>query len=252
MTTLAQAPIAASVAGAVLAMAGGAWADAPVVLNWEDLMPEGEYELVEDLRQAYYDEIAAQWDAAPQVPLSQMGGLADGSLDPIYGEPIGADPLSGDPFSGDAEGVDPLSGEVTDEDDPWAGAWESDPWANDPFAAIPEGSDADFMPQLGTFNTVDDLHGLTVRMPGYVVPLDFNRDHRYREFLLVPYPGACLHTPPPPPNQIVYVTAEDAPKVEHIWEPVWVIGVMTTQRADNDLGNAAYSLTLSSLENYYY
>ena len=77
--------------------------------------------------------------------------------------------------------------------------------AADPYAKIEEGSEFDFMPQLGTFETVEELDGEFVRIPGYVVPFDFDSDQSWAEFLFVPYMGACIHTPPPPPNQIVLV-----------------------------------------------
>lgn len=115
---------------------------------------------------------------------------------------------------------------------------------------ITEGSSLDYMPQLGTFNTVADLNNLTVRLPGFIVPLDFRSDKKYREFLLVPYFGACLHTPPPPPNQIVYVRTETPVTVADIWSPVWVEGKMHTQRHENDVGSAAYTLSLSKMTPY--
>jgi len=115
---------------------------------------------------------------------------------------------------------------------------------------IAEGSSLDVMPQLGTFNTVADLNGLRVRMPGYVVPLDFDAKETYREFLLVPYQGACIHTPPPPPNQIVYVTSAKGARIPDIWGAYWVEGVLSTTRHENDIGSAAYTLTLTSISEY--
>jgi hypothetical protein len=108
------------------------------------------------------------------------------------------------------------------------------------------------MEQIGTYNVVDDLDGKSIRLPGYVVPLDFNAESEYQEFLLVPYFGACLHTPPPPPNQIVFVKSEEATKITDIYEPVWVEGVMKTGKFGSDLGNSAYELSLSKLEPYVY
>ena len=122
----------------------------------------------------------------------------------------------------------------------------------DILALIAEGSAADTMDQVGTFNVVDDLNGLDIRLPGYVVPLSFNPDNEYTEFLLVPYFGACLHTPPPPPNQIVYVISDPAVKVESIYDPVWVEGTMKTGRFESDTGDSAYELTLSKIEIYEY
>ena len=46
--------------------------------------------------------------------------------------------------------------------------------------------------------------GQSVRLPGYVVPLE-DLAAGIKEFLLVPYFGACVHSPPPPANQIVHV-----------------------------------------------
>lgn len=66
-----------------------------------------------------------------------------------------------------------------------------------------------------------------VRMPGYMVPLEDNLEE-VTEFLLVPTPGACIHVPPPPPNQIVHVIManDEKAKVRFWMEPVWVEGVI--------------------------
>ena len=123
---------------------------------------------------------------------------------------------------------------------------------SDMMSLIGEGSAQDTMDQIGTYNVVEDLNGSRIRLPGYVVPLDFNAGSEYNEFLLVPYFGACLHTPPPPPNQIVFIKSDPATKIANINEPVWVEGVMKTGKFGSDLGNSAYELTLSKLEPYEY
>lgn len=115
--------------------------------------------------------------------------------------------------------------------------------------SVPEGGAGDFMPQLGTFSTVAGLDDVLIKLPGFVVPLDFSQGS-YAEFLLVPYFGACIHTPPPPPNQLIYVRAAPAVEVDSIWEPVWVVGRLHTQRQDTGTGNAAYTLDLLRLEAY--
>ncbi|MEM0930499.1 MAG: DUF3299 domain-containing protein [Pseudomonadota bacterium] len=116
-------------------------------------------------------------------------------------------------------------------------------------SAITEGSALDMMPQLGTFSTVDDLDGKRVELPGFVVPLDF-QGRAHASFLIVPYFGACIHTPPPAPNQIVYATAEPAQELGNIFYPLWFKGVLETSRYDTDLGNAAYTLRLESVRPY--
>ena len=118
--------------------------------------------------------------------------------------------------------------------------------------SILEGGPGDSMEQIGTFSTVGELDATTVRIPGYMVPLDFSKDRKLSRFLLVPYFGACIHTPPPPPNQIVFVTADPAVRLDSLWEPVTVEGVLRTASAYTDTADAAYTLKLSKLAKYEY
>lgn len=118
------------------------------------------------------------------------------------------------------------------------------------FSGIEEGSELDFMPQLGSFDTVTELDGQLIRIPGYIVPFDFSSDRRQREFLFVPYMGACIHTPPPPPNQIIYIQADPPMRIKDIWVPYWIEGVLKTEKSENDLGDAAYSMNLDRIEPY--
>ena len=167
-------------------------------ITWEDLMPEGEDELLETLYVEFYQEFERNL-VRNSTPLSQA---------------------------------------TTQE--------------TDVSSLISEGSAADTMEQIGTFNVVKDFDGKRIRVPGYVVPFDFNADAEHKEFLLVPYFGACLHTPPPPPNQIIFVRSDVAAKIENIEEPVWLEGTLTTGEFLNDLGNSAYELNLTKLEPYEY
>ena len=61
-------------------------------------------------------------------------------------------------------------------------------------------------------DVVTEYNDVQVKIAGYVLPLDFE-DTTVKEFLLVPYIGACIHVPPPPPNQIIYVTSEEGIEV---------------------------------------
>jgi hypothetical protein len=82
---------------------------------------------------------------------------------------------------------------------------------------------------------VEDLHGRLVRMPGYLLPLEVI-DAKVTEFLLVPYIGACIHVPPPPPNQIVYVKIiKEAYRHKGLNDPVWVTGKMSVKSMTRDL-----------------
>ena len=122
--------------------------------------------------------------------------------------------------------------------------------AADPYAAIAEGSEFDYMPQLGTFDTVEELDGALVRIPGYVVPFDFNSNNRQKEFLFVPYMGACIHTPPPPPNQIIFCRAEPAVQIKDILVPYRIEGRLSTERTENELSHATYAVELCQIELY--
>ncbi|MHA7871769.1 MAG: DUF3299 domain-containing protein [Hyphococcus sp.] len=104
--------------------------------------------------------------------------------------------------------------------------------------------------QIGTFNVVEELEGKLVRIPGFVLQFEYSASGEVSEFLLVPYFGACIHTPPPPPNQMVYVKAEQPANLGQQWNPIWAIGVLRTQKHLNELGDAAYTLELLRWEQY--
>ena len=86
---------------------------------------------------------------------------------------------------------------------------------------------------------VGELDGQRVQLPGFVVPLDFSGT-AIGEFLLVPYYGACIHTPPPPANQIVHVRLDEPYPLEDTFEPVWVTGTLRTERMLHEVGDAGY------------
>jgi hypothetical protein len=96
--------------------------------------------------------------------------------------------------------------------------------------------------------TVPGLDGQVVRLPGFVVPLDQAADG-LKTFLLVPYFGACIHTPPPPSNQIIYVVAQKPAKVRSM-DPVWVRGTLRTERQASAMGASSYRLDALGVEPY--
>jgi hypothetical protein len=68
-----------------------------------------------------------------------------------------------------------------------------------------------------------DLDGKLIKMPGYILPLEYN-GKMITQFLLVPFVGACVHVPPPPANQIVHVTTKEGFLDAGIFAPVYVTG----------------------------
>lgn len=94
------------------------------------------------------------------------------------------------------------------------------------------------------------LQGQASRLPGFVVPLEGD-ENGITEFLLVPFMGACIHVPPPPSNQIVYVRSIDTPlQFEMIYDAIWVSGVISVENIDSELALAGYQMSAHSFEFY--
>ena len=94
---------------------------------------------------------------------------------------------------------------------------------------------------------VQELNGKKVRIGGYVVPLDFDAT-KVTEFLLVPFVGACIHVPPPPANQIVYVKSAAGITLKGEFDPVYVTGTLSTEPQFTGLAETGYSLTADSVD----
>ena len=119
----------------------------------------------------------------------------------------------------------------------------SDPFGN-------EMSDAPIPMQSLLGGVVEDYNGKVVKLPGFIVPLEYGDKGRVKEFLLVPYFGACIHYPPPPPNQIVYVVLDEPVELDSIWDPVWAIGELKAERRGSELGTAGYVMAGKELDEY--
>jgi len=96
---------------------------------------------------------------------------------------------------------------------------------------------------------VSRLNGKKVRIPGYATPVGFDGDD-VTQFLLVPYLGACIHVPPPPANQIVFVKNAKGLKIENMWEPVWLTGVIQTKSISTVLADVGYTIAVGKVEPY--
>jgi hypothetical protein len=97
---------------------------------------------------------------------------------------------------------------------------------------------------------VPELNNQRVKIPGYIVPLDFDGQTELSEFLLVPYYGACIHTPPPPANQVVHAISESTVTVENTYNPVWAVGTLKTQTVHSNLAEAGYKIDIEFIEPY--
>ena len=88
-----------------------------------------------------------------------------------------------------------------------------------------------------------------VSIAGFVAPLDFLGGDQLSEFLLVPYFGACIHVPPPPANQIVYVIL-DKPTGIQMMDTVTVYGKLEIEKSESDIGDAGYRIKAVAVEPY--
>ena len=94
------------------------------------------------------------------------------------------------------------------------------------------------------------FNGKRVRIPGFVVPLE-DKQNTVSEFLLVPYVGACIHTPPPPPNQIVQVRTADLKAVGlSVADPVWVVGELRISPVKSQYGDVSFQMRALLVEPY--
>nr|WP_244507276.1 DUF3299 domain-containing protein [Pseudomonas panipatensis] len=103
-------------------------------------------------------------------------------------------------------------------------------------------NDKKLPPVMYSTKTVAELAGKQIRLGGYPVPLANDAKGRVTEFFLVPYPGACIHVPPPPPNQIVLVRYPKGLKIGDIYNPLWVTGTLKVETVSNDMADAAYAM----------
>lgn len=85
------------------------------------------------------------------------------------------------------------------------------------------------------------MDGAKIRIAGFLIPLDAEGE-KLHEFLLVPYFGACIHTPPPPANQVIHVTLAAPAKGFQMMEPIWVNGTMHVGSTDTAMGTSGYSM----------
>lgn len=92
-----------------------------------------------------------------------------------------------------------------------------------------------------------EWNGEIVRLPGFIVPIDYSGTG-VTAFILVPFVGACVHVPPPPANQLVFVTTAKPFESTGLFEPVNVIGMFGTASTSTQLADIAYALSADRIE----
>ena len=117
--------------------------------------------------------------------------------------------------------------------------------------APPLNHDGQFkMEQTGSFRTIPELDKQHIKLPGYIVPVDVDDDQKMSSFFLVPYFGACIHVPPPPPNQIVYVTLKEPIPMTDIYDAFWIEGTLHVETIQKEVAASAYRIEASKVSLY--
>ncbi|MGQ8364604.1 DUF3299 domain-containing protein [Glaciecola sp. 1036] len=96
---------------------------------------------------------------------------------------------------------------------------------------------------------VEELNNTLVKIPGFVVPLEGDST-AITEFLLVPFFGACIHVPPPPSNQIVYVKFSEGVPISNLNDAIWVTGTLSTEGWKGDIASVGYRLTGIKIDSF--
>ena len=95
----------------------------------------------------------------------------------------------------------------------------------------------------------DEYNGKMVRLPGFVVPLEYDATG-VKTFILAPFVGACIHVPPPPANQLVYVTSDRPYELDGLYDPVYVTGVFGIAPTSTYLASIGYAMTAEKIVPY--
>ena len=112
------------------------------------------------------------------------------------------------------------------------------------------GDDDRYQQALSSTRIVSEMAGQAIRVPGFIAPMQFDDEQNVTQFFLVPFFGACIHVPPPPPNQIIFVDYPEGMKVDDLYDPIWVSGILETSLVQSELATAAYSMQMQWFEVY--
>ncbi len=116
--------------------------------------------------------------------------------------------------------------------------------------AIEEANDDPYQQALTSTRVVQEMDGQGIRLPGFIVPLEFDGNQVITRFFLVPFFGACIHVPPPPPNQIILVDAPQGFVLDALYDPFWISGVVSTSLTEHDIATSSYTMIMESFEPY--
>ena len=112
-------------------------------------------------------------------------------------------------------------------------------------------NDDAYQSALVSMNTVSELNGRAVVISGFIVPIDFHDNQDPHSLFIVPYFGACIHFPPPPPNQMLFAQIQEGFSQFDLNQAYTLEGVIETGLFEDPMGTAAYILRVKSIRKYY-
>lgn len=104
--------------------------------------------------------------------------------------------------------------------------------------------------QTGSNRTVPEMDGKAIRIAGYVVPVESSDEGLLQSFFLVPYFGACIHVPPPPPNQIILARLDEPIPMTGIYDAYWVSGTLKIESTESETAATAYTIAVDEVKLY--
>jgi hypothetical protein len=112
-------------------------------------------------------------------------------------------------------------------------------------------TDQSYQVTLQSTNIVEKFINKVISISGFIVPIDVQENRTMTSFFVVPYFGACIHYPPPPPNQLIYVTIPNGMPATDFQMPYTISGFLKKDLYEDPLGTSAYSLDLLTVNMFY-
>ena len=116
--------------------------------------------------------------------------------------------------------------------------------------SINAAGDGDYQNALISTNTIDKYDNKRVQISGFLVPLDFYPNQQPKNLFFVPYFGACIHFPPPPPNQMFFIQIEQGFNHFSLDQAYTLRGTLNRALFEDPMGTSAYTLEVDSIATF--
>lgn len=110
--------------------------------------------------------------------------------------------------------------------------------------------DSRYQAALASTRIKPEFNNQKVRIPAFIVPLEYDEAQQVTQFFLVPYFGACIHVPPPPPNQIIFADHQQGMSLPALYDAFWITGTLKTAMTENETATSAYSIDIDGIKPY--